>query len=89
MLKRENLRLGLIGIFIHDLNNTKKVNKLLNEYAEFIRGRFGVPLKNKQTGVISLIFEGSTDIIGALTGKLGQIKGVEVKTLLSKEEINE
>ncbi len=82
---KENLRLGLIGIFIHNLSETEKVNSILNHYSSFIRGRFGVPLKSKNTSVISIIFEGDTDIIGAFTGKLGQIKGVEVKTLLSKE----
>lgn len=78
-------RFGIIGIFVYDPNNYQKINKLLSSYYYLIRGRLGIPFKDESVRVISIIFEGTTDELGALTGKLGNIGGVEVKTLLSKE----
>ena len=34
--------------------------------------------------IISVIFEGTTDEIGSLTGQLGRIEGIEVKSALLK-----
>jgi putative iron-only hydrogenase system regulator len=48
-------------------------------------GRMGIPYKEKNVGVITLIVDADTDEIGALTGRLGEIKGVSVKSALSKE----
>jgi metal-responsive CopG/Arc/MetJ family transcriptional regulator len=36
--------------------------------------------------VISLVIEGSTDRISALTGKIGRLDGVEVKSILSRHK---
>lgn len=44
-----------------------------------------LPYKEKDTGVIVLIVEATTDELGAFTGKLGRIKGVSVKSALVKE----
>jgi len=65
-------RLGVIGIVVEDREVVPKVNKILSEHAEM-----GV-------AVISLIIDGSTDEIGSLTGKLGNIPGVTVKSALTK-----
>jgi len=34
--------------------------------------------------LISLVLEGSTDQIGSLTGQLGRLKGIQVKSVLLK-----
>jgi putative iron-only hydrogenase system regulator len=61
-----------------------KINAILHEFAELILGRMGVPYRGKSISVISLIVEGTTDQIGAMTGKLGNLPGVNVKSALSK-----
>ena len=58
----------------------------LNEYNQYIIGRMGIPYKDKQVSVISVIVDGPNDIIGALSGKLGMVEGVSVKALYSKKE---
>ncbi len=68
-------RIGVIGIVIEDLTNISEVNNLLHEYSEIIIGRMGVPYKERGVNVISLIVDGTTDQIGALSGKLGKLKG--------------
>ncbi|MBS5587188.1 MAG: iron-only hydrogenase system regulator [[Clostridium] spiroforme] len=79
-------RLAIIGIFVYEIVNVEKINNLLHEYNQYIIGRMGVPYKDKQVSVISIIVDGPNDIIGALSGKLGMVEGVSVKALYSKRE---
>jgi putative iron-only hydrogenase system regulator len=75
-------RIGVIGIVVEDLENAQKINSILSEHNEVIVGRMGIPYRERGLSVISLIIDGSTDEIGAMTGKLGNIKSVKVKTAL-------
>ena len=81
-------RVGIIGIFVNNNDCVQEVNSILGDFYQHFRGRLGIPKVNENSHIsaISLIFVGNTDDMGALTGRLGQLKGVEVKTLLSKEE---
>lgn len=79
-------RLGVVGIVVEDRHFAHEVNKIISEYADIIIGRMGVPYKEKEVSVISLIVDGTTDQIGALTGKLGNIPGVNVKSALTKNK---
>lgn len=78
-------RIGVIGIVIEDLTNITEVNEILHQYGNTIVGRMGVPYKERGVNVISIIVDGTTDEIGALTGKLGKLKGLSVKSALSKK----
>lgn len=77
-------RIGVVGIVVEDLNETVKVNEILHEYAHLIIGRLGVPYKEKNLSVISVLVDGSSDDISGLTGKLGKIQGIKVKSALTK-----
>ncbi len=76
-------KIGIVGIVI---NNREKdsylVNNILSEHADIIIGRMGIPQRDGSRGFISLFVEGNTDRIGSLTGKLGKIRSVTVKSLL-------
>ncbi len=78
-------RIGVIGIVIEDLSRIAEVNDILHQYGNIIIGRMGIPYKERGVNVISIIVDGTTDEIGALTGKLGKIKGLSVKSALSKK----
>ncbi|HAS90885.1 MAG TPA: iron-only hydrogenase system regulator [Sedimentibacter sp.] len=77
-------RIGVIGIVIEDTSQIAEVNRLLHEYSHIIIGRMGIPYREKGLNVISIIVDGTNDDIGALSGKLGKIKGLSVKSALSK-----
>jgi putative iron-only hydrogenase system regulator len=78
-------RLGFVGIIIEDRKrNASKVNEILSSYSDLISARMGLPYREKNFSVITLIVEATTDQLGALTGKLGKIDGVSVKSSLSK-----
>jgi len=76
-------RLGIIGIIIQDRNRAAAtVNGILSEYGDLIVGRMGLPFRDRGVSIIDLIIEATTDQVGALTGKLGMLDGVQVKSLL-------
>ena len=80
-------RLGFVGIVLEDRKKTASVvNAVLSEFGDVIISRTGLPYKKRDLGIITLIVEATTDEVGALTGKLGNIKGVVVKAALSKEK---
>jgi len=75
-----------MGIIITDRKNqAAEVNKVLSEFGSIIQGRMGIPYKERNCSVITIIIDATTDDIGALTGRLGLIKGVSVKSALSKK----
>ena len=61
----------------------QRVNSIISGHSEMILGRQGIPLRDRSINVISLVLEGDTDQIGSLTGKLGRIPGVKVKSVLT------
>ena len=78
-------RLGFIGLIIEDRSkNAAIVNTLLSEFGDIILARTGVPCPERNCSAISLVIDASTDRLGSLTGKLGRIQGVSVKSMLSK-----
>lgn len=77
-------RIAVIGIVVSQRENAaNRVNTVLTEYGEIIVGRMGIPYKERGLSVISLIVDGDTDSIGALTGKLGNIPHVKVKSAIA------
>ena len=60
------------------------MNNILSMHSTIIVARQGVPLRDKGVSVITLILEGTTDQINSLTGKLGRLEGVQVKSVLTK-----
>ena len=78
-------RLGFLGIIVEDRENSaSEVNRLLTEFSEIIVARQGVPYKNRNCNVITIVVDTDTDTLGKLTGKLGSLPGVSVKSALSK-----
>lgn len=77
-------RIGVVGIIIENpLQDASKVNDILSQYSSIIVGRMGIPYRNRGVSVIALTVDGSNDAIGAMTGKLGQIRQVSVKSALA------
>lgn len=77
-------RIAIIGIIVHNTDSAEEINHILHNYAEFIVGRMGIPYKEKNLSVLSVIIDAPEDIIGAVSGKLGMLPEVSVKTLYSK-----
>ena len=78
-------RIALIGIIVEDVESVERLNGLLHEYGQYIIGRMGIPYREKGINIISVVVNAEQDIISTLAGKLGMIKGVNVKTVYSKK----
>lgn len=79
-------RLGFVGIIIDNREDCSEiVNRILSEYAELILARTGIPNIKGNTSIITLVIDSTTDQLGVLTGKLGNIQGVSVKSGLAKK----
>jgi putative iron-only hydrogenase system regulator len=77
-------RIGIVGIVVENLECAERVNSVLHEFAKLIVGRMGIPYRERHVSVISLIVDGTNDEISSLTGKLGRINGVTVKSMVTK-----
>jgi putative iron-only hydrogenase system regulator len=60
------------------------VNELLTQFGDSIIGRLGLPYPSHGVNIITLITDSSVERLSALTGKLGKLPGVQVKSLMSK-----
>ncbi len=79
-------RLGFVGIIVEERENSASlVNEILSEFGAIIVARTGLPYLKRNCCIITLIIDATTNELGALTGKLGDIKGVSVKSALSKK----
>lgn len=78
-------RVGVVGIVIEDLESAIMVNQILHEVADKIVGRMGIPYREKGINVVSIIVDGTVDELSAMTGKLGKVKGVTVKSAFTKK----
>lgn len=76
-------RMGFVGIVIEDRSSVASVNEILSAFTPIIRGRMGVPDQTTGEAVIGLIVKGTNDQLGAMTGRLGNLKGVQVKSALA------
>jgi putative iron-only hydrogenase system regulator len=78
-------RIGFVGIIIEDRKKcSEEVNNILSEHGELILARTGLPNIRGNTSVITLVIDANTDELGVLTGKLGKVKGISVKSGLAK-----
>ena len=62
-------------------------NNIITSYKDMVRGRMGLPLVDEEVTVVCITVVGDLNDINSLTGKLGRIENVQVKTSISKKEI--
>jgi putative iron-only hydrogenase system regulator len=81
----EERMVGVIAIIVKERDEAApEVNEVLTHFGAIVIGRMGLPYHDRGLNIITLIVDATTDQIGALTGKLGQIAGVTVKSTLAK-----
>ncbi len=78
-----NSRVGVISIIVEDGNSVETLNSILHTYGEYIIGRMGIPYREKGISIISIAIDAPQDIISTISGKIGNLKGVSAKTVLS------
>lgn len=83
------LRIGFIGVVMEDLREAPAVNRIIGEYQRIVIGRIGVPDHENDIAVIGLAVKGGDMEISALTARLGNVRGVSVKSAMTQKKLKE
>ncbi len=76
-------RVAVMSIILEDAAHAEEVNGILHTYGRYIIGRMGIPYRQKGIHIISVAVDAPQDAISAMAGKLGRIRGVNIKTAYS------
>lgn len=79
-MEQTDSRVAVIGIIIQDLDSASNLNEIIHEYRDIVLGRMGIPYRQKNIHIMSIAVDAPAAAISALTGKIGRLKGVTVKT---------
>ena len=84
MEKTSENKIAVVAIMVNDFDAVEKVNATIHEFRDYIIGRLGIPYKQRNLSVISLVMDAPHELINSLSGKLGMISGVSSKVLTTK-----
>lgn len=76
-------RVAVMSIIVENSNMAEPLNGLLHEYGPYIIGRMGIPYRKRGVNIIAIALDAPQDTISALSGKIGRLEGVSVKTAYS------
>ena len=77
-------RVAVMGIIVEDTQSVERLNALLHEYGAYIIGRMGIPYRERGINIVSIAIDAPQDAISALSGKIGNLPGISVKTAYSQ-----
>ena len=83
---RTGPHLFALTLVMNDGADTEAVNQVFHEYSGILRGRFGLPLRDKKANVISVVFEAPAEGAYAMLRKFRGMEGVSAKAVLLKSE---
>lgn len=79
-------RVAVMAIIVREGDSVAALNALLHAYGDFIIGRMGVPYRSRGVSLISIAMDAPGSVISALSGKIGRLEGITVKTVYAPEE---
>lgn len=83
-MEEAKTKVALIGIIVESPGAVSEVNELLHEFREYIVGRMGIPYREREVSIISVVLDAPEAVISALSGKLGMTGGIRVKSMTAK-----
>lgn len=82
-------RVAVMGIVVENTDSVERLNTLLHEYGSYIIGRMGIPYRVRNINIVSIAIDAPQDVISALSGKIGNLDGISVKTAYSNVQNDE
>lgn len=76
-------RVAVMSIIVENPESVEALNQILHENGRYIIGRMGIPYRQKKINIISIALDAPQDTISAMSGKVGNLPGVSVKTAYS------
>ena len=77
-------RVAVMGIIVEDTDSVESLNAYLHDYGAYIIGRMGIPYRERNISIVSIAIDAPQDVISALSGKIGKLPGISVKTAYGK-----
>ena len=74
---------AVISIIVDNLDSVSKLNEILHDFSDYIIGRMGIPYREKNISIISVAVDAPQDMIASVSGRIGRLDGVSVKTAYS------
>ena len=78
-------RIAVMGIIVENVDSVEALNSVLHDYGAYIIGRMGIPYRDRGLNIVSIAIDAPQDVIAALSGKIGNIEGISVKTAYSNK----
>ena len=82
-------RVAVVGIIVEKNDSAEMINEILHEYGRYIVGRMVIPYRERNICIISVVADAPQSVISAMTGKIGRVDGVNVKTAYSALTYND
>ena len=76
-------RVAVMSVIVENPEMVETLNSILHDYSEYIIGRMGIPYRKRQISIISIALDAPQNTISALSGKIGALSGISVKTAYS------
>ena len=76
-------RVAVMSIIVEEPASVEPLNALLHEFGEYIIGRMGIPYRQKGISIISIAMDAPQNTTATLSGRIGKLPGVSVKTAYS------
>lgn len=82
-------RVAVMGIVVENTDSVERLNTLLHEYGSYIIGRMGIPYRARNINIVSIAIDAPQDVISTLSGKIGNLDDISVKTAYSNMQSDE
>lgn len=76
-------RVAVMSIIVENGEMVETLNSILHAYGEYIIGRMGIPYRKRGVSIIAIALDAPQNTISALSGKIGGLSGISVKTAYS------
>ncbi len=84
-MEEKDTRVAVISIIVESPDSVNRINEILHDASESVIGRMGLPYREKNISIISVVVDDTQDVVSNISGRLGRLPGVTVKTAYSKK----
>lgn len=77
-------RVAVISVIVEEPDRVNQINEILHSASDYIIGRMGIPYREKDINIISIVIDAPVNVINNISGKLGRLPGVTAKTAYQK-----
>lgn len=77
-------RVAIIGIIVENPESVSQINDILHDVRDYVIGRMGIPYRERNISIISVVVDAPESMISSVSGKLGMLEGVSAKITYSR-----